>query len=737
MKKILKIILALSLVLSMFSPLLSFAANSEASETMLLDLKNVNVDSNNTYIHEIEAPKDFGALINYTFNVTGHSKATLTKVDYIQASNKLQLTFTLADGGLKTVKGYETSEKRQYNQYLGHAVCRYSDGVRWQVNHIGANNEYKYDIYDFSKEIPNGKVPYDFYYDKITAKGKFTADMSITPAYWVDDKGTVYTNSQIVSGTKTVVEGDIEYPNNMNIERLTYSEKQKGIVNPYQYFKFRMIDFNDVGKKYEGTFIVQPYVASANEKMVGYAYCTQYSFKVFYNFTAKAKANDITGTFTYRYETSEEPKVITTITAEPSKVKFQGKAIEVKVTLKAEVINVKQPAMVSGYKLFLRTEDNTQNPQPSGYERPGNTLTTQTTATFTIPTSKLNDKSSFTEYFVGRSYAYLSNGKTLMSDLAKTSTYVYKDEPIEEEEHDIVAKINGNSVVKKGDNTTFNAYGSYSTGSTIEGIMWYLEKAKIQPSDSYVAGQYSFTTWYDELGTKQALVQVIDKEGRQAWDSMSFEVVEPTIETRISHTGTVKENRKVTFNATHDTPSRYPLSEITWNVESLNGDLDSHIRHEPDLTGQQSIDVLFKKAGEYVVTAHTKNTAGYEYEAIYIVEIVEDKTPFVDFDFQQKIYRDPSNQNLATFEFIDYSYSYDGDYIQQRNWYVIFDSNNDGLFQEQAVLFNTGNNRQVTYASNRVGKYKFILEAIEEFGEPTIAQFVTESDRRRNSTSGW
>lgn len=69
----------------------------------------------------------------------------------------------------------------------------------------------------------------------------------------------------------------------------------------------------------------------------------------------------------------------------------------------------------------------------------------------------------------------------------------------------------------------------------------------------------------------------------------------------------------------------------------------------------------------------------------------------VDYTGANKIYRDPNNNNLATFELHDQSYSYDGDPIAKRTWYVIFDANNDGIFDEPKVMFNTGNNTTVKY----------------------------------------
>src|SRR5690606_13015838 len=115
--------------------------------------------------------------------------------------------------------------------------------------------------------------------------------------------------------------------------------------------------------------------AKPQSAMTGHAKCQQYEYQFEYYISAKTKPiHNIEGTFTYSYKSSDEPKLITTITADPTQAKFNGQDIAVKVTLKAELINVKNAAVVTGYKLYIRTEDNTQNPKPLGYPLTGNRL---------------------------------------------------------------------------------------------------------------------------------------------------------------------------------------------------------------------------------------------------------------------------------------------------------------------------------------------------------------------------
>lgn len=730
-------LIVLLLSTDLFS-LISYA-NSEKSETVKLSVLNVKDIKNGEYTHEIDLPKDFGEFINYTFDKTGQHTATgIKSVVYNADSNKLLVTFTMGTGKVNDVNGYTNDDNGLFKANPYNAVCRYSDGARWQINEYNSDLLPSYSIVDLTRYSKGKAIPYEFVFDVFRVTGKTTLNYkNENVGHWVDAKGTTYSNDQIDNTTKTVNQNALTFPSALKASQFNFSKFTQ--ADPSLAYNYLTANLDSV-KSSDGLLAawLRPSSAKPQSALTGHAKCQQYEYQFEYYISAKTKpVHNIEGTLTYRYKATDEAKIITTIEADPAQTKFDGKNVTVNVTLKAEVVNVKAGA-VKGYKLYLRTEDNSQNPQPLGYEKDGKTLKTEVTEQFTIPASKLADKNEFREYFVGRAYAYLSTGKpnnSITSDLVKTSSLVYKNSPVvEDENHEIMAKIQGNSTVKVGDDTIFSSYGSYSTNSTIEGYRWELPNAMEQPSGSYVAGETSFKTWYNKVGTERAIVNVIDAEGRQAGAWLDFEVVEPTIEVNISQSGTRKENRKVTFNANIDTPTRYPVSKIKWKVQSLNGDLDSHIKHQANLDDLRTFDALFKKAGEYLITVDVENTAGYKNQATYVVEIVEDKKPVADFEFQQKVYRDPKNNNLATFEFTDYSYSFDGDTIAKRDWYVIFDANNDGVFDEPRVLFNTGNNTKVTHASSHVGKYRYILEVTEEFGEPTIDQYVTAADRRKTST---
>ncbi|TFI49285.1 hypothetical protein E4O93_03465 [Diaphorobacter sp. DS2] len=99
--------------------------------------------------------------------------------------------------------------------------------------------------------------------------------------------------------------------------------------------------------------------------------------------------------------------------------------------------------------------------------------------------------------------------------------------------------------------------------------------------------------------------------------------------------------------------------------------------------------------------------------------------------------RDSDNGSKATIKLTDSSKSND-DVIKQRIWSVEYDSNNDGQFgtpmDTPKQIISSGNEEAVSFTADRVGYYRFSLEVVEGFGQPTIERFITVNDYRRDIT---
>jgi len=463
---------------------------------------------------------------------------------------------------------------------------------------------------------------------------------------------------------------------------------------------------------------------------------------------------------TYVYKDVPTPSLKGTLTADPISAKYVGNDIQVKLTLEGEVINIERPEVLNKYVLNVRLEDGTMiSPTNDTIIANGNTKVKRE-YNYTIPKSKLSNTSilDYTEKFAGRVIAYCDTGTNidcshLNSGLLEASTYVYKNNPTSAptsaptptptsapQKLPPVAVIDSMSEVRLGDIVGFSGLDSFDPDGTIEGYRWQLPDAKDADVelDTYDINSGVVMAWYDTLGLKKAKLYVKDNDGMLGATYHTLTVVAPTVEARIQQSGTLKENRKVTFTDVSDSPTMYPVdtSKNQWSIEPVTEGISrSSIKYSGSLNGKKTFDVLFKQAGEYVVTLTVVNMAGYTDTTKRVFTVKPDEAPIVDFEFQQKIYRDPADGNMATFELRDKSYSMDGDTIAKRTWYVTYDANNDGVFDEAKVTFNTGNNEVVTYRANKVGRYAFYLQAQEEFGQPTIAAFVTADDRRL--TQSW
>jgi hypothetical protein len=247
------------------------------------------------------------------------------------------------------------------------------------------------------------------------------------------------------------------------------------------------------------------------------------------------------------------------------------------------------------------------------------------------------------------------------------------------------------------------------------------------------------TIWFDKPGEYTISLTVEDEFGLEDTTEKTI-TVKPAIPTAFfDYIGTLKENRKVVFDASNSrTSARYPMvwEATEWQIIPPAGGSASDIKivSSPDM---KTRTVLFKKAGDYKVRVRVKNSAGH-YSEWYekTINVAQDLPPIADFFVMTAVLRNPTNNNNAKIELIDSSYSPDGDYISQRIWRYKYDSNNNGSFDDESwVTFDSGNNINPVLYTSQVGKYLFELSIKESFGEETISEFISPSDYRTDDTS--
>lgn len=435
-----------------------------------------------------------------------------------------------------------------------------------------------------------------------------------------------------------------------------------------------------------------------------------------------------------------DPMITGKASTDPSEVQFKNQDIPVKLNVEGQLLNVPLNN-VKQYIVYARKAEETQ--------ALSQTITTKTLDPsaifdFVIPKDKIGDKDEYAQRFVARIYADLTNGKRLDSGELHAATIVYKNPPPKPEPEPSpykppIALFTNPSPVKMGDDVLIfsNSYDENPEGYITE-YHWSPVGANINEPESLK--ESIAEVWYPKEGVYYVGHAVNNNYNLGAYTSDNIVVVPPTVDARITVTGTLKENRKFTISSTNShSPTRYPIDwdKSYWKIEGLEGANAADLRYHGDLADNpRVIDMISKKPGQYKITLHLENTAGYTDTAERIITIEPDEQPKADFVTGTKIFRDPElHNNRALIKAIDLSSSLDGDYIKQRIWKYAYDSNNDGSFlDEEWHVIDDTNLEEIEFLVDHVGKYRIELEVVEGFGQPTIPEFITEDDYKRGNT---
>ena len=456
-------------------------------------------------------------------------------------------------------------------------------------------------------------------------------------------------------------------------------------------------------------------------------------------------------TITLVVKEPSQPIMLTNGQATPSQKNFaSGETladVPVKVKVTGKINALKDASRITKYELLARKEDETavQTKTYTGTE--AQAFEKSWTFDFTIPKSKFST-AKYTQNFVVRARAYYQNGKVVevVTSTDSTSTVVYPptvtpppepeipiEEPPEPEPTNLPpsVQIYGPDTVRAGDYVCLMGSASDPDG-TIVSQQWFTPNANGTLTGS------GGCIWYSEPGNETVITVVEDDKGAQAGDDHNIEVTLPYPRASFSVTGTLKENRKVMLTNTSDSPTFYPIdySKSYWEIKALDPLNSTNIRYKGSLSDSMDdvINALFKKQGQYQATIYIENTYGLSDSYTKTFTITEDLIPVVDFSTVTTIYRDDENIK-ATIKVSDTSYSID-DEIEQRIYQYKYDSNNDGSFNDESwVLINSENLSYVEFKVDKVGKYLISLQGIEKFGQPTIEEFVTPEDRRRDDTA--
>ncbi|RJX40926.1 hypothetical protein D3P09_02605 [Paenibacillus pinisoli] len=733
-KKYVSIFFVFFMFVSFLDPLLqSVSANTNLQSTYLV--KKTTSDEETIEV-VLDWPAEAAKIIPSGYSLKGDGKVTSFEVD--TKNKKIKVTIAGKKGTIKgLVKGYQkvfNGVGDLFSKTPGNAFCRYSDGRKWQINSFSADthSQYRKDYFrEASASLPTLYPPYAQMSEIV---GYMDINLNNHPAIWLNNKGETV-DARFVKKDSIIIPPKTHSSLMQSYTALAlkdYDPKNPRLALQYKAEFFQFGSLNQIP-------------ASNPSFYTGHAQCYGYPFNLQYYLQGEAEYDTYSygGTITFNYAKTASAYIAGEVKPDPVSERFDGKDVKVKVTISAEIGDLKDPGAIDYYDVYLNNELGDQMFEAKKIPANG-IMKVSRTFDFVIPASRMTNKDSHDEVFVGRVRAFYKpssyyvdpvNGKYMDTGKIQASTNVYKEKAPDPPSKGLgpVAIINAPFEVMLGDDVTLDGTASYDPDGTIESYIWQTPNA-IGTIGNLPAGE----VYYNTLGPQKVQLCVRDNDNQRDCALHSLVVTEPFVQANIHQSGTLKENRKVTFSEYSFSSSRYPViqSKNQWTIKALYDDIpQSMIKYEGSLNGKKSFDVLFKQPGDYIVTLSVENTAGYKDTVTRIVTIKPDLPPVTVISAESMIeYRDPLHMNKAKFVLRDNSYSPDGDIVAWGKWYVIFDANNDGIFSEQRVLIYEGDAKEVIYYADHVGKYRFHKETIEEFGQETIPAFVTADDRRHSNT---
>ncbi len=254
----------------------------------------------------------------------------------------------------------------------------------------------------------------------------------------------------------------------------------------------------------------------------------------------------------------------------------------------------------------------------------------------------------------------------------------------------------------------------------------YIDGTQID-AEQFFSGNYIFGE--SRLWLNQIRMVWNTKDG-QALEAIDYTVIYPTkpnAEYRL--TGSYIQNRKmnVTDNSLNSNldfvSSRFPITDYEWSFKELKGESGNLKLKEINTTSK---DFLCKKPGTYEIELVVTNSLGRKSEP-YVVTftILEDYTAAVICNLNNSVMA--RNEEISAYAYE--AVSTDGDTIASNIVELWYDSDNNETYDQ---LIQTWNNVTTfpSYTATKLGKYKFVNIVTEEFGHPTIPEFVTPEDRK-------
>lgn len=666
-------------------------------------------------------------IVQNTFKYTGNNQ-TIGNIAVENGKIKVTLKGSENKKVLEKVKGYRASFEEMYATQIYNSIWLYSDGRRWQINEYDERNDrMKTKDVSAADGYPSQNPP-----STLVTAGPLQDQLYLK--WYNGSKTEVIDSKDIIAST-------------IKPQILTHSSYTKGEPT----FKNGRVIIN--------YFIPNstPWKSEPDDELSGKAEGRRYFADVAYYYEAKANVTTYSygGTVTFDYGLPDEATLTGAAVLEkpsPNPAKFEDKDVPVQINLKGELLAYKDSSNIEEWVFYAKEKSNDNTLKTlKDYSK---TLTAAKKIDFTIPKSKVKAPSITQEYELSVVVRFkkpvitktgtitsLKESYTVKAGVYTTPIPPGGDFPgpssppnPPREMKPPVALISAPKTIKAGQEFEASGAGSFDPDGFIKSYYWDTPNAIGELTD-----RPRGTLWYDKehLGEQTLALTVLDDDSMAGSTSTEITVIEPVPNASIYAEGTLKQNRKVIIRSYSSSPTHYPLvaSKTRITITAVSGGTNSDIKYSGSLNGVPSKDVLFKKPGRYKATIYVENILGLSASNEVSFDIVPDEKPFAYFTLPGSAYRNPADGNQATISIDDMSYSPDKDIVARRLWEYRYDSNNNGNFADESwVIFSNENLDHLNLKVRDVGQYQVRLTVFEEFGQPTIDEFVTQDDRQSNNS---
>jgi hypothetical protein len=307
------------------------------------------------------------------------------------------------------------------------------------------------------------------------------------------------------------------------------------------------------------------------------------------------------------------------------------------------------------------------------------------------------------------------------------------------------------------EDTTYNAQqasdlGLGSSDFEIQDNSQYTLENNLFQTRSYDSN-VSFEIRYMQPGQYKNTIWAFPRNGDAVSDTRGIQIMRcPAIIASVD--GTRKSNRKMTLDFSRtvvhpDYPlvdsKTYAIIEDTVTGEKVtvtNSVYPDSTNIKTNALSGNKMDFLIKTSVDriYKVTIYIEDSRGNNDIHTIIFTVVQDRAPIARISTKAQELRKPSLSNKAEIFLQDDSYSEDGDYVT-RTWEVAIDTNNNGFFTDETYkavnlldgyqdLSGDNSRKKVRFLKTGVGLVDARVKVKEVFGQPTIDEFVTMTDRK-------